>query len=200
MPVRCIAPGHTPDHHFRKIHKTGHSKYFLLSLFLLIVFQGSFGAGFSSTKLKDTVSPSLNDYKLNREQFYETYGKDDSSRALIGFYFHKRNNAKKMTFVGAGLAITLVVIGGLVIANNSTVPGTVDSYGAVFGLYFLSICFYGSLALMTVGIVRWIILSRKKLMRLLEDYFAGKSIPMNISKSKLFNQWLKEEKNRHLHQ
>jgi hypothetical protein len=198
MPTRCNHFTCAPDLHVQKICGNIYPKYFLLLGFFLLVFQLSFATAFTSPETKDTTGPVLNDYQLNREQFYATYGRDDSSRALISFYFHKRNNAKKLTFVGFIMATLSILFINVFIANNSSVQGTGDAVAGTLLVNFVGLISAASLVLMITGIVRWVIFSRKKLLRLLNDYFAGRSIPSHISKSKLFNKWLIAEKGRHL--
>src|SRR5262249_19739438 len=91
-----------------EIFETCSTKYFFLFL-TLFVFQFSFAATSSSNKQLDTI-PSAKNHKLKKDQFYKIYGTDDSSRALIDYFFSKRKE---------GVIGTFVFIGGTVLAAVS---------------------------------------------------------------------------------
>jgi len=202
MPNECSTLVSAQDTNIRNIYPTFRVKHLLLSFVLPLFVQSSFATDIISDNARDPIGTGVKDYKLNREQFLESYGRDDSSRALIDYYFHKRNNAKKLAIAGFILGIVSLVIAGLVISSspsNGPSNGVVDDSGEVAVVLLLVQTFYGSIALIVTGVAIWIIYSRKKLLKLLEKYFLGKSIPPHIARNHLFNQWLTEEKNRHKH-
>jgi len=169
--MRCTDPNWPPNRPVGNGRSIVPLKFFILGFLFLILVEFSFGAVITS---KDTVRPVPKEYKLREEQFYSSYGRDDSSRALINYYFYERNNAKRMTLGGAiTLVLSLLITGLLIVNNPSPPPGTLDNYTEGGIIVFFGLTFYGSLALIITGTIRWAIFSRKKLFRLLKNYYSA---------------------------
>jgi hypothetical protein len=66
-----------------------------LSILLLFSLKFCFASQEPTWHGMDTTILSKEDYKLNGEEFLDKYGRDDSSRAFIHFYFRKRARCKQ---------------------------------------------------------------------------------------------------------
>jgi hypothetical protein len=153
-------------------------------LFLLSSFYFSNASSFAWVKGTDTIPSGKNAYRLGRKEFLENYGKDDSSRALINFYFTKRNRA-----------ITLTTIGGLESVVADILFNSVFTAGFAGTLSDLIVAYIGWTivdtaggVILVIGIISWLVFSRRKLLTILKNYFAGKSIPARIAKSRQFRK------------
>ncbi len=116
----------------------------------------SFGAGSRHGRTGDQETY----YRMDRREFLFHYGRDDSSRALINFYFSHREHPKGV------LQPTQGDVGML--------------FGELIALAAITvICF-------PLIVVWWVKFSRKRLLRQLKDYFSGKPIPRSIAKKRLY--------------
>src|SRR5665213_4180832 len=156
----------------------------ILGLFSFMNLQLSVFAS-ASLSLKDSL-PNAN-HQLSENEFLTRYGKDDSSRALIHFYFSKRKGAKKLMFIPGAIGISVAV--PLVAAYNQ---GS-DSPSGIADVLLIELI---SLAAMT-GIIfsltggsRLIIFTRKLLLDRLLRYEKDGFIPMHISRSRLLRDSL----------
>lgn len=156
---------------------------FLLLLFILP--KNSFGA--TGDQTGDT---SYNkSHKLSQQEFLDKYGRDDSSRALIKYYFQKRNAAKWVLFYGAGTGAVSAIAYALTWAG----AGSATGLGAIFVIIIvLSGLFTGAIFALT-GLLFLLTYSRKKLFRLLKNYHRGNGIPKKIRTAKAFKNLLKAE-------
>jgi hypothetical protein len=160
-----------------------------LTLFLFIGFciSASGASGLPrSALLKDTSIINKNLYKLNEGQFMDRYGTDDSSRALIHFFFSKRT--KSFQYILIPLAID--AIAGILIG----IFGPLVMAGAGYIGYLLILIITGlvgvTITLSILGGATLIKYSRKKLFRLLTIYHAGGSIRKHISGTAYFKKLL----------
>jgi len=163
--------------------------------FLSLSFNLSFATGFTPVNVGDTLEQPVKEHKLTREQFLEKYGRDDSSRAFINFYFTKRKKSEKMILISLATLIVLSIFAAVVFSNYSDrYPDRVDDYGAVSLIIFFGGGIYAASAFLITGIVRLMIYSRKKLLNLLKDYHAGHSFPSRITRSRAFAKWMEVER------
>ena len=146
------------------------------------------GSVASTIKFYDTtVAP-------NKEEFLHEYGRDDSSRALIQFYFAKRNKGKKMLVIPASISLgleTLIAVAAIS-ASNSKSPSTSnqpnrDAPPIGFFMFFILCPIVPFLIMGGRMLYKY---SPKKLLAQLDNYYAGKAIPKWISKSRLFKKFL----------
>jgi hypothetical protein len=122
----------------------------------------------------DTTHP-VKPYKIFHKQFLEEYGKDDTSRAIINYYFKKRTNAGKDIIVMS----TITAVSGsllLVFAESNAVilPFFAEGlFAAAFWTLGITLiaCLY-----------RLFHFSRKNLLKELNDYFSGKEISFRLKK------------------
>jgi hypothetical protein len=155
----------------------------IFALIFLLIIKFSFASAISPMPLTDTTVKK--EYKRNRNEFLDRYGHDDSSRALINFYFHRRGLV--IGNLSAGIPFTLL-------SGIALFPATAaeNSNGNGLGTALLFPILFTGVMLILVGSYLWIryshttLYSRKRLLILLDDYFNGKSIPWVISKNKVF--------------
>jgi hypothetical protein len=161
-------------------------------LIAAILFSGSYSfastpAGFVSA---DTaINPRS--YALTQDQFLADYGRDDSSKALINFFFQKRS--KGQTIFGAGAAVTVLAGVGLGVAVNQTNKESDDlgnELASIFAVIIAGIALGAGIALAAVGTALWGRYSRKRLLALLDNYSAGKSIPGSITRNIMFRSFV----------
>ncbi len=152
---------------------------FLLSLFL----------NFTNTSAAIKISyvdTSINklSYKQSKQYFLEKYGRDDSTRALINYFFKKRKDGIYETFVplavgvGSALLLNNIKVGAMLIL----VPITIALVLYACPIYIID------------GQVKWISFSRKKLLGYLIAYNSGKSLPAKIKRRKAFKYELEKLK------
>jgi hypothetical protein len=157
---------------------------------LLVILLLATGAAFASGAtilLPEDSSTLLPEHKLNRKEFLRKYGRDDSSRALIAFFYYKRGASQGTVASGAVMGI----VSGIAFdrATNVAESGNA-SFADAFYAFALSMVVAAGIAVFSIGTVIWIRYSRKRLLRLLKDYFNGKSIPRGIRKNKLYRSLL----------
>ena len=160
---------------------------FLLVVSFLFFHNISFSAQLIVTVTDTTLLK--NNYKLSQRKFMANYGKDDSSRALIRFFFKKRHIGE------AGLFANVPFV-----ALFATIPITARGTGSA-GSIALNVIIYTSIALLiaTSGFAiisagLWLRYSRKELLHQLANYGNGNPIPEKIAKSRLFRKLIKDVK------
>lgn len=164
---------------------------------LLFSFITSISIGFLTQPVEATRP--LNDsaqikklYKLSEEEFLNKYGKDDSSRALIRYYFQRRKAFKKAGLISAGIAGVSGILFQVLIMDSSG-GSALGSLALGFSL-MLSLWGFGIATLFLI--VKWLKMSRRYLFKLIKKYNAGKGIPKRMTSQLLFEKFLEEEKNR----
>lgn len=156
--------------------------------FLTITFVLFFYSDVSASLPVD--SSSSKPYKISQKAFLKKYGADDSSRALINYYFSKRKGLRN----GALLYASLAGAGYLVF--NAVVTQASGRDVAVTGTGVLAVLLGTALALAVPLVAyRWLRTSRKSLFSMLNDYKMGKPIPEKVMKSSSFQRFLSHEKN-----
>jgi len=182
MPNRNTTFVYGLDQPVAKICSTRPAKYLFLILSLL-VFQFSFAAAFSLNTQSDTI-PSAKSHRLKKDQFYKIYGTDDSSRALIDYFFSKRKEGVIGTFISIGaIVVDLIYFGTYSPSSQTDVTAPVS---ALIGLVLFPIT-------LVVSVVMWTSFSRKKLLHYLKDYHAGKPLPDRIINDELYDKFLHKE-------
>jgi len=162
----------------------------LLFFLCCCMIEFSFAANTPLRALEDS-SIKKAPYELSQNEFLQQYGRDDSSKALIDFFFHRRMPGITEFAVG----MPLLIAGGIGIgAVNHTANegnGTWDTVGQ--GLIFALLLGAG-IALSIVGICMWSRYPRKRLLRLLNNYFGGKPLPRGITKNRTFKSFVQHER------
>jgi hypothetical protein len=168
-------------------------KFLLLTAFLFFI-KTSFASHLAQPVLSDTTKPEK-EYKLNRDQFLEKYGKDDSSRALINYYFSRRTSAKILFFIN----VWQIPFWPFPFSYNlKTAESNSSTIGQSLGAFIISLIFlcllFASFGLATAGSAEWLKHSRKRLLKQLNNYFNGRPMPRAIIRSRLFRRFLEDGK------
>ncbi|MEJ7693187.1 hypothetical protein [Daejeonella sp.] len=165
-------------------------KYFLfLSLFYFLNCINILAA---PVNYADT-SVNKSTYKQSRQYFLDNYGKDDSTRALINYFFKRRKEAFYETVVPpvtGGLAVVLLakVVDQI---NTDFANGKATGLSfIVIGVPLLKVIIVSSTALID-GQIKWLVFNRKKLLTVLTDYHSGKPLPKKIKRRRAFKYELK---------
>ncbi len=119
--------------------------------------------------------PATKPWKLSQQQFLDQYGKDDTSRAIINYYFEQQLNKGRKNFL-VNTLITVVSISVFAIITTNGAAGAVI-IGAPFilgGVIFCMLAFSNA--------INMIYFSRKKLFKVLKKYFETKRIPDSLRK------------------
>ena len=160
----------------------------LMKIILLLLFcctaELSFAAAFIIPPPEDSTL-ERKAYELNWKEFLEKYGRDDSSRALINLFFHKR----EIGVPNAGIGAPMLLAGGigLGITSNKLENGT-GSWNTLGQALLFTLILGAGAALFSVGMSFLGKYSRKKLLKLLDGYFAGKPLPRGITKNRAFRK------------
>jgi hypothetical protein len=163
-----------------------------LVLLTAVLFAGYYSAatGFAHSTLPDTIidRPA---YALTQHEFLERYGRDDSSKALINFFFRKRSPVAGL--IGSGVPVTILSSIGLAVAvhgvkTESNSLGEQIDYGIL--ALFTGVALGGGVALLSLGTATGIKYSRKRLLLLLNNYFTGSPIPRHVAKSTMFRAFV----------
>ena len=154
---------------------------------LLIVCVNTFAAS-KSTAPRYTIHSQDKPWQISEMSFIELYGKDDTSRALIDYYFHKRRGGKLTMLITGGIIpasiITAILINKAAIGTSSYISG---------GTLLFIIIAEAALIAMVVGFFEWLSHSRHKLFTLLKDYQNGKSITSGMRSNNIFRRYLAME-------
>jgi hypothetical protein len=156
---------------------------FCLAIALILFFYSGASASFP-------VDSSLSKpYKLSQKAFLKKYGTDDSSRALIRYYFNKRNWLRNAALVYAALACTGYLILNAIVTQTSGDEDRVVNGKGVFAAVLVSA--FGLAA--PIVAYRWLRTSRKRLFKMLNDYRMDKSIPKKLMRSSSFQRFMSME-------
>lgn len=171
-------------------------------LCLLLLFTGhiSYAEVITISSVSDTIGkPGRREHKINKENFIKEYGKDDSSKGMIRYFFLRRSYAKRMLFVPIGIDVLISPFPIIALTNNrnSQNDGSVrDDYSGIFLVFILAALAGATLALSINGSIMLTIYSRKKLLKILYNHYNGIPMPKRIVKTKLFSVLLKGDLNR----
>ena len=119
-------------------------------------------------------------HKISHQQFLDKYGQDDTARAVIDYFFHEHKKATRGI-----IPYTLITAGGITLYATAIAggnAGTVIIIGTIIILITV-ICatfLLGSL----VDLVKF---SRKRLLKILDNYFSGNGIRRRLKKN-LYSQ------------
>ncbi|HXH99752.1 MAG TPA: hypothetical protein VNI52_05765 [Sphingobacteriaceae bacterium] len=136
------------------------------------------------------TSVNKSSYKQSKQYFLDNYGKDDSTRALINYFFKKRKEAFYETVVppvAAGVSLLLL---NLILNHAANVKEDTGGGYLLVGLSAV-VTIYGSAATLIDGQIKWLVFNRKKLLTVLTDYHSGKPLPKKIKRRKAFKYELK---------
>lgn len=132
------------------------------------------------------------EFHLSQQQFLEKYGNDDTSRALIRYYFRRTIGAKRNTIIFGSAGLLSSIAFDRLIVNGT--PSREPLVGIGFVL-FLGLMIYVSAIIVLLSILIWILFSKKTLMKQLQKYRTGTPMPNRIKRNFSFKKYLKEEEN-----
>ncbi|MGI4021089.1 MAG: hypothetical protein ACRYFA_06255 [Janthinobacterium lividum] len=158
-------------------------KYCLPFVFFILFNTKNVWAKVGTIGLDTSINKA--DYKHSHKYFLENYGKDDSIKALINYYFAKRETAVIRTVVPAitgGLAAFLVAKINL---NKNPPSGKSSGYAGLILVPALIVLVYSAETLVD-GQIKWFKFSRHKLLKTLFDHNNGKPLPQKITHKKAF--------------
>lgn len=156
-----------------------------ISLLLFFCFKMLMGFGFSVIPFTDSTTGKK--HQLTREAFLNRYGTDDSSRALIHYFFDKRQVAQKKAITRAGIAAGAGILFALLVMSNIFQGNLLLIIAAIgLGSAFWVFLLFGIFS----GIVLYSF-SRKRLLRLLQAYQQGKPLPKKITRQLPFKMHLR---------
>ncbi len=144
----------------------------ILLFFLVIILLSNLTVFAQKIINENNLTINLNDFKHPQQYFLNTYGKDDSTRALINYYFRLR----KATVVETAIGL-FVIGGGLILAAN---PNTY-----ILTLGSAPIIVMGALSFID-GPIERLIYNKKKLLHLIADYQRGKHFPKRFTHNRRF--------------
>lgn len=155
-------------------------------LFLLFFFNASSGYAASFPRVDSAIQPRK-PHKLNQQQFLDRYGTDDSSRALIRYYFPRhQTNAVLAVYSGGAMVLAGALAAFVLLTTNFDL------------LTFLIVVALGAAAyvaalLFVITGIFLLINSRRRLYKFIQNYHNGKGLPRRIGRKKTFLRLLKQE-------
>ena len=136
----------------------------------------------------DTIILQEKAYKMNKKSFLDLFGKDDSSKALIQFYYRQRLNGTR--FLAIGIPVTIGSAFGFGAAmdkvNNDKIGSLDDTINNAFIAGVVGLLLGLGVAFILVGAPFWMKYFRKRLYRQLQNYFVGHHISSRIAKNHMF--------------
>lgn len=118
--------------------------------------------------------PVTRPWKISHQQFLDQYGKDDTARAIINYYFQQQARSRKPLYVFT--PVTAGVIG--VAIPVVTKPGSNSVMSGIVVFFILAVTGIFTLALWG-HLMKY---SRKKLMKMVNKYYCGKGVPGRLKK------------------
>lgn len=166
-------------------------KYYLFCFLLYFLNCTHTSATIRSSEPDSSIRVS--DYKQSHQFFLEKYGKDDTTRALINYFFRERKIALYETVLpaaAAGVSALLLNAADKLPSNNKQGGGYLFLLvGIPLGVIILEAPFY-----FIDGQIRWLRFSRKGLLVFLTNYNSGNSLSHRITRRKVFKLELEKLK------
>jgi hypothetical protein len=136
---------------------------------------------YATTSCGDTTIPQKS-YRISQQQFLDSYGKDDTAREIINYYFKKRMRARKDIIVMGSIAMVSGLLFIVFAETNSAylaffVAGLAGAAIWTFAFTLLT-CMY-----------RWFHFSRKRLWKSLNKYLSGGSISKKLKRKLHFQKY-----------
>ena len=136
----------------------------------------------------------------SEDEFMQESGTDDSSRALISYYFdHRRRGMSTMIWSGSATAAAITAT-GIIARNLNDGPGTGEP-GAFRGVALAVIA--GSVILTFLSVfsggfmTRMVVYTKNKLHKDLLRYHAGRGLQKMIGRARRYRMFLQAEKSSH---
>lgn len=166
-------------------------KYFLI--FFLFCFSGCTNTSAAVPIFNSDSSLIIPAHKHSRQHFLENYGKDDTSRALINYFFKKRKIAFLETVgpVAVG-GVSAILLNSFI--NQVDQSDNIRGSGEIVAIIPLGFVVLLSGAYIIDGQINWLVFNQRKLLRLLETYNRNDHLSYKITRRKMFKQELQKLK------
>jgi hypothetical protein len=151
----------------------------MLKPLTILFFLVSILSRLNAASIQDTSLP----VKYKSQQWFQTkYGRDDTSKAIIDYFFLKRQRLLTPLLISAGLTLTIGVT-----ALFTAGPGKNDiayDIGLILGGSFFFSAFF-------VLLMEYLNYTKRKLIKTLDHYRSGKGIPKRLSKVPSWQKFMK---------
>ena len=153
----------------------------------LMVASSSFAAASGAAFFTDTAL-QRSCYKRSRQQFIEMYGQDPHARALINFYFRRKNPGIRTAAIG----VPLTVIPFIALNTVNQWPDETFGDGIAKGIAesYIALFISAGITALLIGSCVWLRYSRSRLYQLLKDYASGQPLPKGITRNKMYRAFL----------
>ena len=132
-------------------------------------------------------SVTVTDYKHSHQFFLDKYGTDDTTKALINYFFRERKIAAYETILPVvAVGVSALLLNAL---SNRNVKEDAGGAGLSSALSLIAII-YGSPVYFIDGQIKWLRFSRKRLLTFLTGYNSGNSLTHRITRRKVFKSEL----------
>ena len=160
-------------------------KYYLFLPFVYFLNCSNISAAIITNDPDSSIT--VTDYKHSHQFFLDKYGTDDTTKALINYFFRERKNA----FYETVLPVVAVGVSALLLNALGNVNIKEDTGGA--GLLValpLAVVIFEAPVYFIDGQIRWLRFSRKRLLSFLTSYNFGNSLTHRITRRKVFKSEL----------
>jgi hypothetical protein len=137
----------------------------------------------------DSSGKPAKEHHHSKEYFLNKYGKDDSSIALIEFFFQTQRIARKQTFLWSAIGVADVILLNVVDTIHHDY-----GVGAILIILGLGGLLFGTVIAVGMAMFRWITNSQKRLLNYLSRYNGGQGIPRHITRKKIYQVELNVQK------
>ena len=160
-------------------------------ILFLLAFCFLFQISFSAISLWNDSIPTKT-HHLSKQDFLNNYGTDDSSRALVKYYFKRNKKAKFNAAIFTSIGVLSSFAFDRIILKNSS-GGWSVIVALIIGIP-LGLLIFESAIIVAFNIFRWIRFSKKNLIKQSERYRAGEALPKRIVRDRRFLEDVKAEK------
>ena len=136
----------------------------------------AFRCAFISTNGERAIVTDSIPYHISKQQFLSEYGKDDTAKAVINYFFKQHKKAKKGIIPYSLISAAGTILYATTIAGGNA--GTVIILGTI-----VIVVTAVSGALLLGSLIDLVKFSRKRLFKILDNYFSGKGIPRRLKKN-----------------
>jgi hypothetical protein len=133
--------------------------------------------------------------KRSEADFYSLYGRDDSTRALINYFFAKRKKYTRKVVVNGALSAASITATSITAGNINQRTGEPAALAGVFLIIFaVPIILIFTVSLFGNIRNRFFYFSKRRLLRTLEGHQLGKGMPKRITNDNLYLKFVDAER------
>jgi hypothetical protein len=137
---------------------------------------------------RDTIPRQT--HRLTKQQIIETKAWDDTSQAMVQYYFSRNKKAKRGVGIFTGVGLLFAYAFDRIIMGDSGGGGGAILLALIIGIPLAGLIFYSAL-LVLLYTFYWIRFSRPQLIKQLAMYNNGNGLPNRIKRRKEFLNFLK---------